>query len=220
MAIAAAAALASPVGGLVAIWRKPTSLFMSIALGFAGGVLLATVAFEMLPKALEHGSLPLAVGGFAIGFTTVYGYDLFTHRGVVAGPKAEQWPKVKRLHQRYRPRGGEVTVLAGATSAEELIEGLSIGVGAAIQPELGLLVALAIFIDNFSESLSIGELIRSERRTSWRSQSGRAERPTAASRPERSAAALPSGLCGARRSQNPQKTCTQTTPLRIMLRSA
>ena len=55
-----------------------------------------------------------------------------------------------------------MTVLAGGTSAEELIEGLSIGVGAAIKPGLALLIALAIIIDNLAESLSIGEIIRSE----------------------------------------------------------
>jgi ZIP family zinc transporter len=66
-----------------------------------------------------------------------------------------------------------VTVLAGGTSTEELIEGLSIGVGAAIKPGLGLLIALAIVIDNLAEALSIGELIRDEQndekhRPAWR----------------------------------------------------
>ena len=63
IAIAGAAALAPPVGGLIALWRKPTTLFMSVALGFASGVLLATICFEMLPQALEMSSLPVAVGG-------------------------------------------------------------------------------------------------------------------------------------------------------------
>lgn len=55
-----------------------------------------------------------------------------------------------------------MTVLAGGTSAEELIEGLSIGIGTAIKPGLGLLIGLAIVVDNVSEALSIGEIIRSE----------------------------------------------------------
>lgn len=59
-----------------------------------------------------------------------------------------------------------MTVLAGGTSAEELIEGLSIGVGAAIKPGLGLLIAIAIVIDNFAEALSIGEL-------TWARQKGK-----------------------------------------------
>jgi len=55
--IAGAAAIASVLGGLVALWRRPTTLFASIALGFASGVLLATVSFEMVPQALEKAPL-------------------------------------------------------------------------------------------------------------------------------------------------------------------
>jgi ZIP family zinc transporter len=162
LAISLAASVASPIGGLIALWKKPSTLMLSIAVGFAAGVLLATFAFEMLPKALEMGSLPIAVLGFVLGFGLVYGFDLFIHRGVLAGRQAEEQPQARRFYKQHRPRGGEITVLAGGTSAEELIEGLSIGVGAAIEPGLGLLIALAILIDNLSESLSIGEIIRSE----------------------------------------------------------
>lgn len=57
--VAGAAALASLLGGVIALWRKPTTLFMSCVLGFAGGVLLATISFEMLGQALEKGSVPI-----------------------------------------------------------------------------------------------------------------------------------------------------------------
>jgi zinc transporter, ZIP family len=160
LGIAVAAALASPLGGLIALWLKPTTLFMSLALGFASGVLLATISFEMLPQALEISSLATAILGFAAGFLAVYGLDLFINRGMLAGKKAAQKTAVSRFHRRHRPRGDQVTVLAGATSIEELIEGLSIGVGAAIDAELGLMVGIAIVIDNIAEALSIGELIR------------------------------------------------------------
>lgn len=160
--IAVVAAIASPVGGLIALWSRPKTLFMSMALGFASGALLATISFEMLPRALALSSLYTAVTWFLVGFLLVYGFDLYVHRGRLAGAASEQRPQVERFYGRHRPRGGEVTVLAGGTSVEEVIEGLSIGVGAAITPELGLIVALAIVIDNLSESLSIGEIIRSE----------------------------------------------------------
>jgi ZIP family zinc transporter len=52
LAVAASAAIASPVGGLLALWRRPTTLFMALALDFASDVLLATISFEMLPAAL------------------------------------------------------------------------------------------------------------------------------------------------------------------------
>src|SRR5215207_4259977 len=137
LAVAGLAAVASPIGGLLALWHKPSSLFMSLALGFAGGVLMGTISFEMIPQALSLSSLTLTVAGFVLGFLAVYGFDLFIHSGRVAGPKAEQEQKVKRYYRRHRPRGDEVTVLAGGTSTEELIEGLSIGVGTSIRPGIG-----------------------------------------------------------------------------------
>jgi ZIP family zinc transporter len=164
LAVAGAAAVASPVGGLIALWQRPSTLFMSIVLGFASGVLLATISFEMLPQALDLASLTIASAGFIAGFAAVYGFDLFIHRGRLAGEKAEQRPAVERYYRRNKPRGDEVTVLAGGTSTEELIEGLSIGVGAAIKPSLGFMVALAIVIDNLAEAMSIGELIRAQRK--------------------------------------------------------
>lgn len=173
IAIAGAAAVASPLGGLIALWRKPTTLFMSIVLGLASGILLGTICFEMLPQALELGSLAIAVGGFTAGFAGVYAFDLYMHRGQLVGEAAQQRPQVERYYRRRRVRPSEVTVLAGGTSAEELIEGLSIGVGTAIKPGLGLLIGLAIVVDNLSESLSIGEIIRSEQTDHPRGQARR-----------------------------------------------
>lgn len=164
LGIAVAAALASPIGGLISLWLKPTTLFMSLALGFASGVLLATISLEMVPQALEASSLAVTMAGFGGGFLAIYGLDLFINRGKIAGAKAEQKDAVRRFHRRHRPRGDQVTVLAGGTSTEELIEGFSIGVGAAIDPGLGFMVGGAIIIDNIVEALSIGELIRDESR--------------------------------------------------------
>ena len=69
-----------------------------------------------------------------------------------------------------RKADDKVTVLAG-DEHRELIEGLSIGIGAVIKPGLGMLIAAAIVIDNIAESLSIGELVRSgndDRSGTWR----------------------------------------------------
>ena len=90
LGIAFAAALASPVGGLISLWLKPTTLFMSLALGFASGVLLATISFEMVPRALEMSWLLSTISGFTGGFLAVYGLDLFINRGKLVGEKASR----------------------------------------------------------------------------------------------------------------------------------
>ncbi|OHV81870.1 ZIP family metal transporter [Ensifer sp. LCM 4579] len=170
LGVAAAAALASPLGGLAAILIRPSSLVLSIAVGFAAGVLMGTFAFEMMPKSLELASVPLIVTGFLLGLAGVYVLDLYVNRWHMAGNAADEKPAVDHLHRRRRPRGSDVSVLAGGTSAEEVIEGITIGVGAAFEPKTALIVALAICIDNFSEGMSIGELSLSETQkdATWR----------------------------------------------------
>jgi ZIP family zinc transporter len=159
LAIALGGALASPLGGLLSLWWRPGTLGLSIAVGFAAGALLGAFAFEMLPKAAEVASLPIAVGGFAAGFAVLYALDLFVHRGASAGDKAAQRNWVRSVQRRRGQRGDDVTVLAGGTSAEELVEGLTIGISAATDPSMGIIVGLAIVVDNLSEAMSIGDLV-------------------------------------------------------------
>jgi len=166
--VALAAALASTAGGVSAIYLRPSSFLLSSAVGFAAGVLLGTFAFKMVPEAIEQSSLTITVLGFVTGFVLVYCLDLFVNRGRMAGDEADQIDEVRSFHRRHKPRGSQVTVLAGATSAEELIEGLTIGVGAAIEPSVAFIVGAAIFVDNVSEALSIGELVREETKSGYR----------------------------------------------------
>jgi ZIP family zinc transporter len=79
-----AGAPASPLGGAAALCRRPTTLALSVAVGFAAGALLGAFAFEMLPQSARLASLPVAVTGFAAGFAVLYGLDLFVHRGASA----------------------------------------------------------------------------------------------------------------------------------------
>jgi len=167
LGVASAAALASPAGGLAAILTRPSSLLLSIAVGFAAGVLLGTFAFEIMPKSLELTPVPLVVGGFLLGLGLVYIVDLYINRWQVAGDEADQKRAVDRLHRRKKPLGSNVSVLAGATSVEELIEGVTIGIGAAFEPSTALIVGLAIGVDNFSEGMSIGELTLAEKKDAY-----------------------------------------------------
>ena len=162
LAISGAAAAASVAGGIIALSRRPTTLFMSCAFGLASGVLIAMVTLEMVPQALALGSLVGTAVGFSAGFLAMWLFDLFVNRGRVAGEHADQRFRVAAFHRRHRPRGGRATVLAGGTSAEELVEGLAIGTGVLIDPDVGLLIGAAIAVDNLSEGVSIGEIVLAE----------------------------------------------------------
>ena len=156
---AALAALSSPAGGAVSMLVRPSSLLLSIMSGLAGGVLLGAIGFEMVPSALDHANLVEVAVGFLLGVALVYAFDLFVNRGIMAGHKAEQHDQMRRLQRRRGKRGDRVTVLAGATSAEEVVEGLVIGISAAVGGGMGIIIATAIALDNISEALSIGEMV-------------------------------------------------------------
>lgn len=155
--------MASPLGGWLGSWFRAGTLFLSIATGLAGGVLLGTFAFEMLPESVLAAGKPATIGGFVGGFFVVYVVDLYINRGFIAGEGSDEWHQLSRLHKRRRARGSQVTLLAGGTAVEELIEGLSIGVGLALEPTLGVMIGAAIVLDNVVEGMSIAEIIRSER---------------------------------------------------------
>ena len=120
-------------------------------------------AFEMLPESVAAAGMLATVGGFVAGFMIVYVVDLYLNRGFMAGEGSDEWHKLSRLHQLQKTRGSQVTLLAGGTAVEELIEGLSIGVGLAVDPALGVTIGAAIILDNLVEGMSIAEIIRIER---------------------------------------------------------
>lgn len=157
--VAGAAGLASVLGGLLALIRRPSSFVMSIVFGYASGALIGAVTLEMLPQALERVSVLAAGAGFGAGFLAIWLFDLFVNRWRLAGREAEQWLEVEAYHRSHRPHGDQVTVLAGGTSAEEVVEGLAIGTGVVVEPSVGLLIAAAIAVDNLSEGMSIGEFV-------------------------------------------------------------
>src|SRR5690606_5714755 len=107
-ALAIGASAASPLGGLLSMWVAPTSFVLSLAVGFAAGVLLGALSFEMVPKALELGGLPVAATGLPIGVVLVWCFDLYINRGMTAGSKAEEEGEVRRFHRRHKPRGSNV----------------------------------------------------------------------------------------------------------------
>lgn len=177
--VAGSAALASVVGGLAGGRRRPSTVITSVALGLAGGVLLGTITFEMLPRADELAGVPLAVGAFLVGVAVMYGFDLAVQRGRLAGPAADQREQIEDFHRQRPAAGDDVTVLAGGTALEEVIEGVSIGVGAAIQPSLAVFVAGSIALDNATEGMSIGAL-SAERASGGRAGRRRATKWTGA----------------------------------------
>src|SRR5688572_24403059 len=75
--LAVGAAAASPLGGVIALFLRPSTFILSVVVGFAGGVLLGASSFEMIPKALELAEPIEVYIGIPIGVLLVWGVDLY-----------------------------------------------------------------------------------------------------------------------------------------------
>src|SRR3989304_3507356 len=111
--ISGVAAVASVVGGLLALWHRSSTLISSLAFGVASGALIGTVTLEMLPTALESGALAVVVIGFAAGMLGLCLSDLVVPGGWIVGEHADQRRIVRRYHRR-RGSGSQGLVLAGS----------------------------------------------------------------------------------------------------------
>jgi ZIP family zinc transporter len=168
LAISGAAAVAAVIGGAASLWHRPSTLVSSLALGTAGGALIATVAFEMVPQAMLMGQVPAVLAGFGLGFGGIWALELVLERGKVAGSEADQRDQVAQFHERVQPLGGPESVLGVGVLIETAVEGLAIGIGGGVNLVAGLIIALGVTLDNLTEGMSIGELARREARDGLR----------------------------------------------------
>lgn len=143
--------LAILAGGLVALRFKDR---LHLVLGFAGGAVIATALFELIPEMVELGEL------FGISLTNLllisaFGF-LFFHileRVVVFQSCKDGKCEEEHGHQ-------HVGVLsASGFSLHAFFDGLGIGLGFLTSFELGLVIALAILAHNFSDGINTATVI-------------------------------------------------------------
>jgi ZIP family zinc transporter len=141
------AGLATVLGGIVVmLFGQPSTRLLAFLLGLASGVMLAVVAVDLVPSALEHGTRAATATGFAAGVLLLAGLDNSLSR-----------------HRRHRRRGasqGETFTRLGILVAlgialHDLPEGLAIGAGFAATHDLGAMISLAIGLHNIPEGIGM-----------------------------------------------------------------
>jgi zinc transporter, ZIP family len=146
-----AAAGAGVVGGGVAFFWSPGVHARGAVQHFAAGVVIAAVASDLIPEAERTGS-PLGIlGGFAAG-----GLAMMVLKWVVLKvekPKAGGKPP---------PFG-----IAAAAAADTLLDGAIISAGFAATQRLGSLLAIALAIELFFLTLSVGAEFHKQKARRW-----------------------------------------------------
>ncbi|MEP7224036.1 MAG: ZIP family zinc transporter [Actinomycetota bacterium] len=132
------------IGAALAVFARPASRWIGLAMAFGSGALIAAVAYELVFEAFETDSAFAAVG-FAIGALAFYGGDWAIDRRGGHGRKS-----ASGQHQ----LAGRADAIVLGTILDGIPE--SFVLGASLQEGSGVTVALVVgvFVSNIPESLS------------------------------------------------------------------
>ncbi len=133
------------LGGVVfALTGRPSSRVLGGYLGFAGGIMLALAFVELMPEAIEEGSMALAIIGFVIGVGLLIVMDRsFPHMHHGGGEEGDT--KLKKMGY----------LVAFGIAIHNFPEGVALGAGWVASPTLGLGLAIVLALHNVPEGLAM-----------------------------------------------------------------
>jgi len=140
------AGLATVLGGAIVLFLgRPNVRALAFWLGTASGVMLAVVALDLLPAALEHGTRSSTIMGFAIGMALLASISNWMAR------RRRRRSSFDKRHSFIRMG----ILVALGIALHDFPEGLAIGAGFAATDELGTLLAIAIGLHNIPEGIGL-----------------------------------------------------------------
>ncbi len=140
------AGLATCLGAIIVIFLgKPGQRTLSVLFGMAAGIMLGVILLDLIPTAMEFGTLRQTLMGFSLGIILMLILEVvlcqfFRTGSDVINPNA-RWLKMGYL-------------IAIGIALHDLPEGFAIAAGYSAKQHLGLLIALAIGLHNIPEGMA------------------------------------------------------------------
>jgi ZIP family zinc transporter len=148
--------LSTGLGGLAALRSHDR---LHLILGFAGGVMLGLVAFDLLPELFELSDMqflgvPAAMVAFAAGFLVLH----VVERAVALHGAHENEYDTHHHTRHHTPGVGLASALA--LSAHSFLDGVGIGLAFQVNETVGVAVAIAVVTHDFADGLNTVTVMR------------------------------------------------------------
>lgn len=150
--LSCAAFVSTLLGGLVAFKSKDK---LHRVLGYAAGVILGVVAFDLLPEIFEM-THELKIDATGPMIALVVGFLLFhiVEKSILIHHAQED---DYQTHGHHHPHVGVASALALA--GHSFLDGVGIGLGFLVDPAVGIAVAIAVLAHDFTDGLNTVSLM-------------------------------------------------------------
>jgi ZIP family zinc transporter len=162
-AIAAAAFTATFIGGIFALYLRDR---LHLILGFSAGAVIGVAFFDLLPEAIEmaasHYELGTVTAFVALGFVIYLVLDrfMFAHSHVHTLDGHDHHHHQEHAHA---TAAGGVTKRglfgAGSLSFHSFLDGVGVGLAFQVSPTVGIVVATAVLMHDFSDGINTVSII-------------------------------------------------------------
>ncbi len=141
--IVALSILSPVIGSAIGVFKKPSQQAIYNLLAFAGSIMLSISFLELLPEAIELGSIGLAAIGLSVGAALMYFFDKLIPHIHPGALQQEQGASLKK----------SAHFIFWGIFLHNFPEGIAMAAGAVTDVSLSLTIALGLAIHNIPEGI-------------------------------------------------------------------
>ncbi len=134
------------LGTIIGTSFKVQQKVIAAIMAFGSGVMICALTFGLMEEAFKHGGFDAVIIGFLVGGLVFISGDFLIHRFGGRGRKKRKPFKI------VRETNGRAIVLGALLDG--IPESVALGISLLSKNGIGLLMAAAIFLSNFPESIS------------------------------------------------------------------
>lgn len=157
IAISIFAFLATFLGGLFAFRYKDK---LHLILGFSAGALIAVAFFDLLPEAIDLGGTIIGVSNIitfsAIGF---FAYMILDRFVILHSHHNQETNNHNHARENQSATIVRAKIGAGSLSVHSFLDGVAIGLAFQVSSAVGVVVATAVLVHDFSDGINTVNMI-------------------------------------------------------------